>query len=546
MNSPGWYHSAVVYQVLLPAFADANGDGIGDFPGLTARLDHIQWLGATAIWVPPFYPSPMKDGGYDVADYTNVASRYGTLADFDEFVAAAHQRGIAVLIDMVMNHTSSDHQWFQFSRQDPSGPYGDYYVWRDDDDGYPDARIIFTDTESSNWAWDPVREQYYWHRFFSHQPDLNFENPAVQEELLAAVRFWCDRGVDGFRLDAIPNLFEAEGTSCESLPATHEFVARLRKTLDTEYPGVILVAEANQQPTQVVEYFGTDEAPECQICFHFPLMPEIFKALRTNSSCSLRQTIEMTPIPPAEGAWGLFLRNHDELTLEMVSAEDRELMFQWYAPDPAHRANVGIGRRLAPLLQDRIEELQLSHALLLSLPGVPFLYYGDEIAMGDMVELPDRDAVRTPMQWSGDHGAGFSTGQPETFWRPLVTTPGFTPAERNVEKARQQEDSWLNWLRHLIVARSALQPLATGDCSIDHDVPDQLLVIRRKTDVATVSAAFNFGETELLVTDVAGEIRAGTGLWHGDDVLLPPKSFVWLEDVAPASEVEISKSNSGV
>ena len=350
VEDPDWYRTAVFYEVLVKSFADSTGTGTGDLRGIIDRLDYLQWLGVDCLWLPPFYPSPMRDGGYDVSDFTGVAPQYGTIEDFSELVAKVHERGMRIIVDLVVNHTSDQHPWFQASRSDPEGPYGDFYVWRDDDEGYRDARIIFVDTETSNWTFDPVRRQYFWHRFFSHQPDLNFENPAVVDALFDAARFWLRLGVDGFRLDAVPYLFEEEGTNCENLPRTHELLADLRAMVDREFPGRILLAEATQRPEDVVDYYGTDERPECHLCFHFPVMPRIYYALRDQKARAIVDIIADTPSVPAGGQWSTFLRNHDELTLEMVSTEERASMYAWYAPDPRMRANVGIRRRLAPLL----------------------------------------------------------------------------------------------------------------------------------------------------------------------------------------------------
>ncbi len=542
-----WFRDAVFYQVVLPSFSDGNRDGIGDFVGLTDKLSYLSWLGVDAVWVPPFYPSPLGDGGYDVSDYRDVAPQYGTLGDFDRFVEEAHRQGIKVTIDLVMNHTSSAHPWFEASRTDPSGPYGDYYVWSDTDDAYPGVRIIFIDTEDSNWAWDDVRGQYYWHRFFSHQPDLNFENPAVREEMLEIVRFWCDRGIDGLRLDAIPYLYEAEGTNGENLPATHAFIAEVRALLDREYPGVALIAEANQPPNQVVEYFGSDNAPECHMCFHFPLMPQIFKALKTGETSGLHTVWERTPVPPAGGIWGLFLRNHDELTLEMVTDEERWQMYQWYAPEPRMRANVGIRRRLSPLLDANRPTLELVYALLLSLPGAPFLYYGDEIGMGDTIELYDRDGVRTPMQWDGGATAGFSEVDPERFHLPLVSREGYTPAEINVAAQESQPDSWLNWVRGLLAARKSALALQDGFFElIETDTPAVFAFWRHGTwralgDNAPIICLFNFSDepqeavlelgdldTEKGIRWISGtaSLESARGRW---EATLPGHSFAWLE-----------------
>ncbi|PID53810.1 MAG: maltose alpha-D-glucosyltransferase [Micrococcales bacterium] len=450
---PNWYRTAVFYEVLVRAFSDSTGSGTGDFVGLTNRLDYLEWLGVDCLWLPPFYASPLRDGGYDVSDYTAVLPEFGTLAEFTDLVSQAHTRGMRVVLDLVMNHTSDTHPWFQASRADPEGPYGDFYVWSDTDEAYADARIIFVDTETSNWTFDPVRRQYYWHRFFSHQPDLNFENPQVQEAIFDVVRFWLDKGIDGFRLDAVPYLFEEEGTNCENLPKTHEFLAQVRAMVDREYPGRILLAEANQWPQDVVDYYGTDKAPECHMCFHFPVMPRLYYALREGQATPIVDILADTPDIPAGGQWGTFLRNHDELTLEMVSTEERAAMYGWYAPDSRMRANVGIRRRLASLLDNSRTEIELIHALLLSLPGSPCLYYGDELGMGDNIWLPDRDAVRTPMQWTPDRNAGFSTADPGKVYLPPVQSLVYHYSGRNVESQLASSSSLLHWIRGMLATR---------------------------------------------------------------------------------------------
>ncbi|WP_380168780.1 maltose alpha-D-glucosyltransferase [Jannaschia sp. R86511] len=453
-NDPNWYKKAVFYEVLVRAFSDSTGSGSGDFSGLIDKLDYIQWLGVDCLWLPPFYASPLRDGGYDISDYYAVLPEFGTLPQFTELVSAAHARGIRVVTDLVMNHTSDAHPWFQASRSDPDGPYGDFYVWSDTDDKYADARIIFVDTETSNWTFDPVRRQYFWHRFFGHQPDLNFENPAVQDAIIDVVRFWMDAGIDGFRLDAVPYLFEEEGTNCENLPRTHDFLAKVRKVVDTEYPGRILLAEANQWPAEVTPYFGDDEAPECHMCFHFPVMPRLYYALRDERAGSVLDILADTPQIPATGQWGTFLRNHDELTLEMVTTSERAAMYGWYAPDPRMRANVGIRRRLATLLDNSRAEIELIHALLLSMPGSPCLYYGDEIGMGDNIWLDDRDGVRTPMQWNPDRNAGFSTvADPGKLYLPVVQSLTNHFGGVNVEAQLAQGSSLLHWVRGMLALR---------------------------------------------------------------------------------------------
>jgi len=454
-RDPDWFKRAVFYEVLVRSFQDANGDGTGDLKGLTSRLDYLQWLGIDCIWLPPFFKSPLRDGGYDVADYTGVLPEFGDLGDFVEFVEQAHLRGIRVIIDFVMNHTSDQHPWFQASRSDPQGPYGDFYTWADDDKQFADARIIFVDTETSNWSFDPVRKQYYWHRFFSHQPDLNYENPRVQEEILGALRFWLDLGIDGFRLDAVPYLYQREGTNCENLPETHAFLKRVRKMVDSEYPDRVLLAEANQWPSDVVDYFGdaTVGGDECHMAFHFPVMPRIFMAVRRESRYPVSEILAQTPAIPHNAQWGIFLRNHDELTLEMVTDEERDYMFSEYAKDPRMKANVGIRRRLAPLLDNDRRQMELFSALLFSLPGSPVLYYGDEIGMGDNIWLGDRDGVRTPMQWTPDRNAGFSQCDPGRVYLPPVMDPVYGFQRTNVESQTKDSSSLLHWTKRMIEVR---------------------------------------------------------------------------------------------
>ncbi len=451
-RDPHWYKHAVFYEVLVRSFKDSNGDGTGDLLGLMEKLDYIQWLGVDCIWLPPFFKSPLRDGGYDVADFTDVLPEFGTLGDFVQFVDAAHERGIRVIIDFVMNHTSDQHPWFQASRNDPDGPFGDFYVWADTDEAYADARIIFVDTESSNWTFDPVRKQYFWHRFFSHQPDLNFENPAVQDAIIEALKFWLDLGIDGFRLDAVPYLFEEEGTNCENLPRTHEMLKRVRKEVDAQYPDRVMLCEANQWPADVVEYFG-DDGDECQMAFHFPVMPRLFMGVRRESRYPISEIMAQTPTIPDSCQWGIFLRNHDELTLEMVTDEERDYMWGEYAKDPRMKANIGIRRRLAPLLDNDRNQLELFTALLLSLPGSPVLYYGDEIGMGDNIWLGDRDGVRTPMQWTPDRNAGFSTSNPGQLFLPAIMDPIYGHQVTNVEAQLASSTSLLHWTRRMIEVR---------------------------------------------------------------------------------------------
>jgi maltose alpha-D-glucosyltransferase / alpha-amylase len=450
-RDPLWYKRAVFYEVLVRGFHDSNSDGTGDLRGLTEKLDYLHWLGVDCIWLLPIYESPLRDGGYDIADYLKVLPEFGDLGDFVELIDAAHKRGMRIIADLVMNHTSDQHPWFQASRSDPTGPFGDFYVWSDSEDRYTDARIIFVDTESSNWSWDPVRQKYYWHRFFSHQPDLNFENPAVQDAMVEVLKFWLDLGIDGFRLDAVPYLFEEEGTNCENLPRTHEYLQRIRKEIDELYPDKVLLAEANQWPADVVQYFGTGD--ECHMAFHFPVMPRIFMAVRREQRYPISEILAQTPAIPPNCQWGIFLRNHDELTLEMVTDEERDYMYTEYARDPRMRANIGIRRRLAPLLDNSRDQIELFTGLLLSLPGSPVLYYGDEIGMGDNFYLGDRDGVRTPMQWTPDRNAGFSTTDPQRLYLPLIMDPIYGYQVINVESQMRSSSSLLHWTRRMIEVR---------------------------------------------------------------------------------------------
>jgi len=464
-----WFKRAVFYEVLVRGFSDSNGDGTGDLRGLTDKLDYLQWLGVDCLWLPPFYPSPLRDGGYDITNYTDVLPEFGTIDDFKAFLDAAHSRGIRVIIDFVMNHTSDQHPWFQASRTDAQGRYGDFYHWEDDDTRYPEARIIFVDTEPSNWTFDPIRKQYFWHRFFSHQPDLNFDEPAVQQAIVEALRFWLDLGIDGLRLDAVPYLFVHDGTNGENLPETHEFLKRLRKEIDAEYPDRVLLCEANQWPADVVEYFGNPATggDECHMGFHFPVMPRIFMAVRRESRYPISEIMAQTPQIPENCQWGIFLRNHDELTLEMVSDEERDYMWAEYAKDPRMKANIGIRRRLAPLLENDVDQIELFTALLLSLPGSPVLYYGDEIGMGDNIWLGDRDGVRTPMQWTPDRNAGFSTCDPGRLYLPVNMDSIYGYQVTNVESQTQNTSSLLHWTRRMIQVRKANPAFGMGSF---HDI----------------------------------------------------------------------------
>jgi maltose alpha-D-glucosyltransferase / alpha-amylase len=464
---PAWHHDAIIYQLHVKAFRDSNRDGFGDFRGLLEKLDYIAELGVTAIWLLPFYPSPLKDDGYDIADFTGVHPNYGSLDDVVAFLDAAHARGLRVITELVINHTSDQHPWFQRARTAPKGsPERDFYVWSDDPNKYAQARIIFTDTETSNWTWDPLAQQFFWHRFFSHQPDLNFDNPAVLDGVLDVMRFWLRLGVDGLRLDAIPYLVEREGTSCENLPETHVVLKKLRAVLDAEFPGRIFLAEANQWPTDVREYFGNGD--ECHMAFHFPVMPRMYMALAREDRTPIVDIMDRTPAIPSQCQWAIFLRNHDELTLEMVTEDERAFMYGRYASDPRMRVNVGIRRRLAPLMDNGRDEIELMHALLMSLPGSPVLYYGDEIGMGDNIFLGDRNGVRTPMQWSADRNAGFSSVASAALYFPVIVDPPYGYQTVNVEAQESTVTSLLQWIRAIIrlrrrycaFGRGTFEPLA--------------------------------------------------------------------------------------
>ncbi len=453
--APDWYKDAIIYEVSIRSFFDSGNDGNGDIRGLTSRLDYIESLGVDTLWLLPFYASPLRDGGYDIADFRQLHPDYGTLDDFRAFLDEAHRRGLRVITELVLNHTSDQHPWFQAARSDPASPYRDYYVWSDSDGRYADARIIFSDTEKSNWTWDPEVGAYFWHRFFSHQPDLNFDNLRVQEEILDVVAFWLDLGVDGLRLDAVPYLYERGGTNCENLPETHAFLKRLRRFVDEGWPGRLLLAEANQWPEDVRPYFGEGEGDECHTAFHFPLMPRMFMAIRRESRQPIVDILQQTPPIPERCQWCLFLRNHDELTLEMVTDEERDYLYYEYAKDPRTRLNLGIRRRLAPLVDNDRRQIELLYALLFSLPGTPVIYYGDEIGMGDNIYLGDRDGVRTPMQWSADRNAGFSRADPHRLYLPIVRDPVYNYEAVNVEAQERTQASLLAWIKRAIGVRKA-------------------------------------------------------------------------------------------
>ncbi len=484
-----WYKDAIFYELQVKSFYDSSGDGMGDFRGLIEKLDYLQELGIDCIWITPFYPSPLKDDGYDIADYYNVHPDYGTTQDFKVFVKEAHRRHMKVMTDLVLNHTSDQHPWFQESRSDPKSPRRNYYVWSDTDQRYQDARIIFTDTERSNWTWDPVAKQYFWHRFFSHQPDLNFGNPRVRRSMFKVLRHWLEMGVDGFRADAVPYLFERDGTNCENLPETHAYLKEVRRELDRSFPGRILLAEANQWPADVRPYFG--DGDEFHMAFNFPVMPRIYMALRREDRTPIVDIIAQLPEIPDPCQWCLFLRNHDELTLEMVTDEERDYMYTEYAKDPRMKINLGIRRRLAPLVDNGRRRMELLNGLLFTLPGSPIIYYGDEIGMGDNFYLGDRNGVRTPMQWSGDRNAGFSRADAARLYSPVIADPVYGYQAINVEAQLRNPSSLLNWMKRLIRLRKNYPVFGRGAIEFFHPTNNKVLVYVRKDERQTVLVVNN-------------------------------------------------------
>ncbi len=476
-DDPHWFQRAVFYEVFIRGFFDGNNDGVGDIPGLIAKLDYLEWLGIDCIWLLPFYPSPLRDGGYDISDYFSVHPESGTVEDLSMLLDEAHNRGIRVIADLVINHTSSDHPWFVESRQSRDNPKADWYVWNDDDQRWPEARVVFIDVEKSNWTYEPLRDQYYWHRFYTHQPDLNYDNPEVTQAMLEVVRFWLDLGLDGFRLDAVPYLYQRDGTTGENLPETHAFIRRVRAEVDARYPGRILLAEANGWPSDVADYFGNGD--ECHLCFNFPLMPRLFVAVRREQSYPITEILAQTPTPPEGAQWAIFLRNHDELTLEKVTEEERDYLFAEYARDPRMKRHMGIGRRLAPLL-DRDRGLsELLFYLLLTLPGSPVLYYGDEIQMGDNLYLGDRDSVRTPMHWTPDRNAGFSRADFAQLYLPPLMDPVYGFSAINVEAQQRNPSSFLHWMRRILAVRREFPVFGTGQLDVVPSANPSVLAFAR-------------------------------------------------------------------
>ena len=539
-----WFRDASFYEVPVRSFFDSNDDGIGDFNGLTMKLDYIKSIGMDCIWLLPFYKSPLKDDGYDISDYYSILPDYGTVEDFERFVSEAHARGIRVIADLVLNHVSDQNEWFREARSSRDNPRRDWFVWSDDPEKYRGVRIIFVDTETSNWAWDPVSKQYYWHRFYSHQPDLNYDNPEVREEMMNAIRYWLDKGLDGFRCDAVPYLFEREGTSCENLPETHQYFKDIRRMIDREYPGCILLAEANQWPEDAKAYFGNQD--EFHMNFNFPLMPRVFIALAKEDAFPIVNIIKQTLPIPERCDWGLFLRNHDELTLEMVTDDERDLMFKEYAKLPKMRLNLGIRRRLAPLVDNDRYVLELLHALIMSLPGSPIFYYGDEINMGDNVYLGDRNGVRTPMQWSYDRNAGFSRADSEALYSPVITNPNYHYESFNVDSMSRLPTSFLNWFRRIIIVRKQnSQVLGRGSIRFLKSEDKQILAFIREYQGQRMLCVYNLGRkpgfTRLDLSEFNGwHLRETISSVRFPDIgelpyffTMPRHSFFWLIMEAP-------------
>jgi maltose alpha-D-glucosyltransferase/alpha-amylase len=509
VDAPDWYKDAIIYELHVKAFFDANNDGIGDLPGLIAKLDYLQDLGITAIWLLPFFPSPFRDDGYDVSDYRNIHPAYGTLRDFSQLVREAHRRNLRIIVELVINHTSDQHPWFQRARRArPGSIYRDYYVWSDTEDKYKGTRIIFNDTEKSNWTWDPLAGAFYWHRFFSHQPDLNFDNPHVIRSVLNNMRFWADMGVDGFRLDAVPYLCERDGTSNENLPETHAVIKQMRAQLDREFPNRLFLAEANQWPEDVKDYFGAGD--ECHMAFHFPLMPRMYMAIAREDRHPITDILRQTPDIPEPCQWAIFLRNHDELTLEMVTDNERDYLWSTYAADRRARLNLGIRRRLAPLMENDRRRIELMVSLLLSLPGTPILYYGDEIGMGDNIYLGDRDGVRTPMQWTPDRNAGFSRADPATLFLPPIMDAVYGYQALNVEAQSRSLSSLLNWMKRLIGVRKSLKVFGRGTLTFLYPSNRAVLTYLRQHEDFTVLCVSNLSRSaqavELDLSAFAGRI----------------------------------------
>jgi maltose alpha-D-glucosyltransferase/alpha-amylase len=546
-SNPLWYKDAVIYQVHVKSYRDSNADGFGDFKGIIEKLDYIQSLGANCIWLLPFYPSPLRDDGYDIASYEDIHPTYGRVEDFEEFMKAAHARGIRVITELVINHTSDQHPWFQRARQAPKGsPERDWYVWTDNPNQYDGTRIIFTDTETSNWTWDPVAQQFFWHRFFSHQPDLNFDNPAVLQAIINVMKFWLRLGVDGLRLDAIPYLIERDGTNCENLPETHQILKKLRAAMDEEFQHRIFLAEANQWPPDVRPYFG--DSDECHMAFHFPLMPRMYMALRKEDRTPIVDIMRQTPDIPEDCQWAVFLRNHDELTLEMVTDEERDYMYTEYAKDKRMRINVGIRRRLMPLLDGGRRQVEMMNALLMSMPGTPILYYGDEIGMGDNVYLGDRNGVRTPMQWNAWHNAGFSEADNAALYGPVIVDVPYGFQAVNVEAQERTSTSLLRWMRRTIKVRQTARAFGRGTFEPLHPANKRVLVFLRRWEEEIILCVNNLSRFAQPVELDLGEFDGWTPVELYSEAEFPrigelpyfftlgPHTFLWFRLVPPATD----------
>ncbi|MFC1960076.1 maltose alpha-D-glucosyltransferase [Chloroflexota bacterium] len=527
-----WHMNAVFYELYPRAFADGNGDGWGDFAGMLQHLDYLEWLGVDCIWITPFYPSPLEDDGYDISSFYGIHPNYGTIEEFRLVIDEIHRRGMRIIPDLVVNHTSDQHPWFQMARQSKDSPLRDYYVWSDTPDKYQDARIIFLDTEESNWTYDPVSQQYYWHRFFSSQPDLNYDNPKVQQAMLDIIKYWLDLGIDGFRVDAVPYLFEREGTNCENLPETHAFLKEVRRFMNAHYPDAVLLAEANQWPVDTLPYFG--DGDESQMNFHFPLMPRLYMALARQDRSSVVDILAETPALPESCQWGTFLRNHDELTLEMVTPEEREFMWDTYAPDPRMRCNLGIRRRLAPLMDNDPRKILLLYSMLFTLPGTPVLYYGDQIGMGDNIHLRDRNGVRTPMQWDSSPNAGFSTAPADQLYAPVITDAVYDYKSVNVATQRDDPDSLLNRIRHMVQTFKQQPALIDGELAWLHETPLSTMAFTRTTTTETLLVLHNLTD-ETIVIDVgrfagaqALDVLTNEALTLTNSITLDAYGFRWI------------------
>ena len=531
-----WYKNAVLYEVNTRTFFDSNNDGLGDLNGVRQKLDYLQTLGVDCVWLLPIYSSPLKDGGYDISDFTNIHPDFGTVADLEALISAAHEHHIRIIMDLVLNHTSDQHRWFQAARSDRKSPYRDYYVWSDTDQKYKDARIIFVDTEPSNWTWDEKAGQYYWHRFYACQPDLNYDNPAVRAEMIKVMDFWLKMGIDGFRVDAVPYLIEREGTNCENLPETHEVLKEMRRFVDEKFPGRVLLCEANQMPQQVRQYLGSGD--EFQLAFNFPVMPRIFMALKKGEFEPIQWALQNTPEIPANCQWCTFLRNHDELTLEMVTEEERQWMWKEYASEPGMRLNLGIRRRLAPLLDNNPQKILLADSLLFTLPGSPVLYYGDEIGMGDDISRPDRDGVRSPMQWNTRKNAGFSSS--DIPYAEVIHSPEYAPDKVSVAVEIAKPDSLLNSIRKMIAVRKEHPVLATGELIELPEQPPVIGAFLRKDGSETLLILHNLSSQDQKVScDLdEGSFTCALDLLSGEkrkitagkmELLLQPYGYYWFK-----------------